>query len=363
MTRPHSIRIVFSLWTLLASACSDQVVQINVNVTVTGPGTIVSDPPGLSCTSSCTASFPAGTLVSLKAQPMSGAAVKSFAGPAACVAGSAECFFALYSDVSASAEFAASPEACADGIKNGTETDVDCGGSCGACPIDSACAQSSDCKNAQCVMGLCTACPLDKNLLVNGDAETNAPGAVASGWRFTNGFSVQSYDSGNLASTDPGPADRGKNYFSGGLNAQSVGSTTLDLSACSKLASVQTIKFKASGWLGGFADQNDNFTVQFYARGAGSWPPICARSGQRGGARQHDQANPARLHRYASSRHLLYRCPARVDQGQRLLQRRLCRQSLGHGVAELKRPLTKPSLPCNSFVCAGTPVMQRLPQE
>jgi hypothetical protein len=161
---------------------------------------------------------------------------------------------------------------CSDGVKNGSETDVDCGGTCGACPIDSACAQSSDCKNAKCVMGLCTACPLDTNLLFNGDAESAAPGAVAPGWQFVGGFSVQSYDSGNLASTDPGPTMRGKNYFAGGVAGLSSGTATLDLSACSKLASVQPLKLKASAYLGGFGAQDDNLTVQLIPHGAVASP-------------------------------------------------------------------------------------------
>lgn len=40
---------------------------------------------------------------------------------------------------------------CVDGAKNGSETDVDCGGSCGKCFDGRACQQPMDC-----LSGLCT---------------------------------------------------------------------------------------------------------------------------------------------------------------------------------------------------------------
>jgi hypothetical protein len=45
---------------------------------------------------------------------------------------------------------------CKDGVKNGTETDVDCGGgACDACGPDKACAGDADCKGGSCVSGKC----------------------------------------------------------------------------------------------------------------------------------------------------------------------------------------------------------------
>jgi hypothetical protein len=44
---------------------------------------------------------------------------------------------------------------CTDGVKNGAETDVDCGGSCGPCAIAQLCATSSDCATGVCVGGHC----------------------------------------------------------------------------------------------------------------------------------------------------------------------------------------------------------------
>src|SRR5262249_55032474 len=44
---------------------------------------------------------------------------------------------------------AAAPS-CRDGIKNGNETDVDCGGSCSKCSIGKRCATNSDCASNNC---------------------------------------------------------------------------------------------------------------------------------------------------------------------------------------------------------------------
>jgi hypothetical protein len=39
---------------------------------------------------------------------------------------------------------------CTDGVRNGTETDVDCGGSCPACPANRQCAVNADCRSGYC---------------------------------------------------------------------------------------------------------------------------------------------------------------------------------------------------------------------
>ncbi len=45
---------------------------------------------------------------------------------------------------------------CGDGVKNGAETDVDCGGGvCGACGGGRACVEARDCISRQCAMGRC----------------------------------------------------------------------------------------------------------------------------------------------------------------------------------------------------------------
>ena len=47
---------------------------------------------------------------------------------------------------------------CSDGIKNGAETGVDCGGSCPACANGQTCAARTDCASARCASGTCQAC-------------------------------------------------------------------------------------------------------------------------------------------------------------------------------------------------------------
>jgi cysteine-rich repeat protein len=45
---------------------------------------------------------------------------------------------------------------CSDGIQNGNETDVDCGGECGPCAISQRCAGAADCsKDTFCSSGVC----------------------------------------------------------------------------------------------------------------------------------------------------------------------------------------------------------------
>jgi hypothetical protein len=39
---------------------------------------------------------------------------------------------------------------CSDGVKNGLESDVDCGGTCQRCPIGSSCNDRGDCESALC---------------------------------------------------------------------------------------------------------------------------------------------------------------------------------------------------------------------
>jgi hypothetical protein len=47
---------------------------------------------------------------------------------------------------------------CANGVKDGSESDIDCGGSCGRCEVLKACTSRDDCITARCSGGVCTAC-------------------------------------------------------------------------------------------------------------------------------------------------------------------------------------------------------------
>jgi len=53
------------------------------------------------------------------------------------------------------------PASCDDGVSNGDETDMDCGGSCGSCPGGLACLGSEDCQTHVCADGACSTCDGD----------------------------------------------------------------------------------------------------------------------------------------------------------------------------------------------------------
>jgi len=50
------------------------------------------------------------------------------------------------------------PTCIADGVKNGSETGVDCGGGCGRCGNGQGCLSRDDCAGAFCANGTCQAC-------------------------------------------------------------------------------------------------------------------------------------------------------------------------------------------------------------
>lgn len=57
---------------------------------------------------------------------------------------------------------------CSNGQKDGTETDVDCGGSCDDCATDKGCAQPEDCADGICTGGKCAAASCSDGV-ANGD--------------------------------------------------------------------------------------------------------------------------------------------------------------------------------------------------
>jgi hypothetical protein len=60
------------------------------------------------------------------------------------------------------------PPSCSDGIQSGDETDVDCGGSCPGCDDGEMCIEGADCLSDTCDNGLCTS-PTCRDGLLNGD--------------------------------------------------------------------------------------------------------------------------------------------------------------------------------------------------
>ncbi len=105
---------------------------------------------------------------------------------------------------------------------------------------------------------------LGKNLVFNGDAEFTrgfddaTPDQYCSGWedRDGDGMSVMRY---GALSTPPAqsPADRGDNFFIGGIIGESTMSQRIDLSEIGPLVESGRVAYDFSGWLGGWANQND----------------------------------------------------------------------------------------------------------
>lgn len=60
---------------------------------------------------------------------------------------------------------------CTDGVKNGDESGVDCGGSCPPCPDGQPCATREDCSGALCLDGTCTECVSDEHCGSDGAGE------------------------------------------------------------------------------------------------------------------------------------------------------------------------------------------------
>lgn len=73
------------------------------------------------------------------------------------------------------------PPACDDGVRNGDEAAVDCGGtdpSCRRCDLESACGRDADCASESCVLGRCVSCD---DGVQNGDEEGVDCGGARSG--------------------------------------------------------------------------------------------------------------------------------------------------------------------------------------
>jgi len=106
------------------------------------------------------------------------------------------------------------------------------------------------------------------NLIKNGNAEAGLGGNYEAvpvpDWNvITGGFTVIKWDApgGYPASTDPGPADRGLNYFGGGFND----SYSAAYQVTDTLDNVGNVAFYASGYFGGFGSQSDysQLTIKF----------------------------------------------------------------------------------------------------
>ena len=71
---------------------------------------------------------------------------------------------------------------CTDGVKNGTETDVDCGGGCAPCATGKGCDGGSDCASGLCSGGVCAAQPTCSDGVKNGnETDVDCGGGTCTG--------------------------------------------------------------------------------------------------------------------------------------------------------------------------------------
>lgn len=109
------------------------------------------------------------------------------------------------------------------------------------------------------------------NLVFNGDAEYNRgfngndTQQYAAGWDDPGpgGITLINYLAGNgfPSPSDPGPANRGSNFFSGGTNSVSRMTQRIDVGNLSGTIDGGSVNFSLSAWLGGYATQGDSATV------------------------------------------------------------------------------------------------------
>ncbi|UQA91929.1 phosphoesterase [Streptomyces halobius] len=122
------------------------------------------------------------------------------------------------------------------------------------------------------------------NLVVNGDAEsgpggTPEPVGSVTGWRITQGAPAligYAFGGGYPTTGDPGPAQRGSRFFSGGNSPRTALIQDIVLSAdgTSGRTAVDAgkVRFTLAAWLGGYATQEDGARLSVEFRDAKGTP-------------------------------------------------------------------------------------------
>lgn len=112
------------------------------------------------------------------------------------------------------------------------------------------------------------AASFNTELIVNGDAEAgmgaiDATPVAIPGWTSAGGpMTVVQYGSkGFVNPTDPGPSNRGRQFFSGGRTASGAISQTIDLSNLATQIDAGNAKYDLSAWMGGFGKEQDSARV------------------------------------------------------------------------------------------------------
>jgi hypothetical protein len=106
------------------------------------------------------------------------------------------------------------------------------------------------------------------NLISNPGAEAGTGSADGDdiepvpSWTTAAGFTAVQYQTseGNFPSTtDPGPPNRGANFFAGGdTSTTSTATQTIDLTNAASAIAAGGVQYNLCGWLGGFSTQDDN---------------------------------------------------------------------------------------------------------
>jgi hypothetical protein len=114
------------------------------------------------------------------------------------------------------------------------------------------------------------------NLIVNGDCEsgvgsTDGSAVAVPGWTVTGQATAVQWGAagGYPAATDPGPSNRGLNFFCGGFDSPSVLTQTISLAPYSAAIDSGKVAFGLQGYLGGYGGQDDNATLSVAFLGAG----------------------------------------------------------------------------------------------
>lgn len=94
---------------------------------------------------------------------------------------------------------------CSDGIKNGSETGVDCGGTCQRCATGQGCTSPNDCASAFCSGGSCQTCTMDPcGSDVNGACICRGTDPPTANVCVTNSGRIADCGSGGAESCPPG---------------------------------------------------------------------------------------------------------------------------------------------------------------